>query len=273
MANRNILKNKTIGFIGAGKMGRGLMEGLMAHGVPARNLIASDPSNAIRKSIAKRGIRARACNCDVASCAEIAVLAVKPQEIREVLPEISECLSFCQLVISIAAGVTLKTLQAGLPGVPVVRVMPNLPSVIGMGFSAYSAGKAVSKSRRALAHSILEAVGAAVELPERNLDAVTAVSGSGPAYLFFLAQIWEDSAARLGLPKAVAREAVFQTLAGSLVLLGQGTDSPEAWIRRVASKRGTTEAALKVLREEKVAAAFLRALRAAAQRSKELSCS
>lgn len=273
MAKRKILKNKVIGFIGAGKMAQGLMEGLIADGVSAKRIVASDPSAPIRRSVARRGIRISACNCDVACCADIIILAVKPQKIRAVLKEIGECLSSRQLVISIAAGVTLKRLQGELPGVPVVRVMPNLPAIVGMGFSGYSGGRDARKSHRALAQAILKAVGVAVELPERNLDALTAVSGSGPAYLFFLIQAWEEAAVHLGLSKPMAQEAVRQTVAGSLALLELGKVSPEVWMKRVASKRGTTEAALNVLRKRHVAAAFTQALRAAAKRSKELSCS
>ncbi len=175
------------------------------------------------------------------------------------------------LVISIAAGITRRTLESRLPGTPVARVMPNLPATVGAGFSAFTLGRRAGPAHRAVVEAIFGAVGETVELPERLFDAVTAVSGSGPAYVFFLVHAWEGAARALGLPRAVARRAVRQTLAGSVRLLASASLEPEAWIRRVASKRGTTEAALSVLTRRRLEPAFREALRAAARRSQELS--
>ena len=266
------LRGKTIGFIGAGTMGHALIRGLIARGVSRCSIYASDPSDAMRRRVARLGARTTARNDEVARKADIIVLAVKPQEISGVLRRLVKVVRRRQLVVSIAAGVTRRALQSRLPGVPIVRVMPNLAATVGSGFAAFAMGPRATPAHRAITKAIFEAVGEAVELPERLLDAITAVSGSGPAYLFFLAQAWEEAAMALGLSRSVAQQAVRQTLAGSLLLLDHGQLSPEQWIAKVASKRGTTEAALRVLSRHRVRQHFVEALRAAARRSRELSC-
>lgn len=267
------LRGKVVGFIGAGTMGQALMCGLLAMGVRPRSIWAADPSTVIRRRVARLGVQVVASNDTVAQRAHVLIIAVKPQEMPAVLAGLAVHVNRRQLVISIAAGITIRTLRWWLPGVPLVRVMPNLPATVGLGFSAYTMGPKTSVRHRAMARTILEAVGVAVELPERLLNAITAVSGSGPAYVFFLAQAWEDAACALGLPRGVARQAVCHTLAGSVRLLAQGELSPQEWIQRVASKRGTTEAALRVLVRGQVRQHVTAAVRAAARRSKELSCS
>lgn len=268
-----VLRGKRIGFIGVGTMGYGLIRGLIACGMRPRSIVAADPRSAARRRVGRLGVRTTLRNGDVARTADVLVLAVKPQEMGSVLGRLTPQIDRRTTVISIAAGVTLRALEARLPRVPIVRVMPNLPATVGRGFAAFVLGRKAGAQHRAIARAIFEAVGEAVELPERLLDAVTAVSGSGPAYLFFLAQAWEEAAAALGLPRAVAQRSVRQTIEGSLTLLNQGDLSPEGWIARVASKRGTTEAALRVLARHQVRAHFVEAVRAAARRSKEISCS
>ena len=253
-------------------MGQALIRGLLARGVRPAALSASDLRPAVRRRLQGWRVRAVSDNVEASRRADVVVLAVKPQDIAAVMSQLAPVVRSRQLVVSIAAGVTLRALESGLPGVPVVRVMPNLPATVGEGFSAFALGCRATAPHRAVARAICEAVGEAVELPERLLDAVTAVSGSGPAYLFFLAQAWEEAGARLGLPRAVAKRAVRQTLEGSLRLLRGGRLSPGEWIAKVASKRGTTEAALRVLARRRVKAHVLEALRAAAARSRELSC-
>jgi len=265
------LRGKTIGFIGAGTMGRALITGLIAQGVRPRVLLAADPRAAARSRLRALGVRTTSENCLVACEADVIVLAVKPQELPAVLDGIAPCLTRRQLIISIAAGVTLRYLGARLPKSPIIRVMPNLPATVRKGFSAYACGRFAASTHRAAANAIFGAVGEAVELPERLLDAVTAVSGSGPAYVFYLAQIWEAAAVGLGLPRPIAHRAVKQTLIGSAKLLAGSRTSPEEWIARVASKKGTTEAALRVLARRGVSRHVAEALRAAARRSRALS--
>lgn len=265
------LRGLTIGFIGAGTMGQALITGLLAQGVRPRALLAADPRGIARARLRALGVRTTRENCLVACKADMVVLAVKPQEMASVIECITPCLSRQQLIISIAAGITLRYLSARLPNSPIIRVMPNLPATVRRGFAAFACGRFAMPRHRAVVRAIFGAVGEVVELPERSLDAVTAVSGSGPAYVFFLTRIWEEAAVALGLPAGVAKRAVRQTLAGSVELLAGHRLSPQEWIARVASKKGTTEAALRVLAKRRVGRHFAEALRAAARRSRALS--
>jgi len=262
----------TIGFIGAGTMGQALMRGLLAQGVSPRAIRATDANPQTRARVRRQlRIQATGRNADVARRADVVILAVKPPQFPEVVGELTGVVRPRQLVISIAAGITLRWLEQRLPRVPVVRAMPNLPATVGCGFAAIAGGRFASARHRAVANTIFRAVGEAVELPERHFDAITAVSGSGPAYVFFLIRMWETAAHSLGLSDAVARRAVAKTLEGSERLWQRSGEPAEALIRKVASKRGTTEAALKILARRRVARHFVEALGAAARRSKELS--
>jgi pyrroline-5-carboxylate reductase len=261
-----------IAFIGAGKMGQALIKGLLASGVSRGSLIAADSEARIRRAVAQAfRVRVTSDNAEAARGADVILLAVKPQQFAEVIGQLAPRIRRKQLVISIAAGITLRWLEARLPGVPIVRVMPNLPATVGQGFSALARGQQANARHLAKARAIFEAAGRAVELPEKYFDAITAVSGSGPAYVFFLVQCWEEAARSLHLPAPVAAGAIRQTLLGSMVLLESSGAGAEELIRRVASKKGTTEAALKVLARRRVAAHFREALQAAARRSKALS--
>ena len=268
------LGSKRIGLIGTGTMGQALIKGLLANGTPRRALHAADPSARTRRDVRRRfHLALTADNVRVVRRSDIVILAVKPQQFPDVIAQIAPHVSRRQLVISIAAGIRLPWLASWLPGVPLVRVMPNLPATVGCGYSAIALGRAATARHRAIAKALFGAVGEVVELPERQFDAVTAVSGSGPAYVFFLVEAWEQAARRLGLPASVARRAVARTLEGSVRLL-RATDAPaSALIRKVASKGGTTEAALNVLAARHVARHVADAVRAAARRSRALSCS
>ncbi len=251
-------------------MGHALIQGLLAKGMPARQLYAADPSPQARRKISRLGLSVSDDNRECRQ-ADVIVLAVKPQEMPSVLADLASNLHPPQWVISIAAGIPLSFLESRLPRLPIVRVMPNLPATVGQGFSALAMGCRVRLRHRRIAMEIFNAVGQVVRVAEPLLDAITAVSGSGPAYVFFLAQVWEEAALRLGLPRAVARRAVAQTLKGSVQLLEKNSLSPQEWIARVASKRGTTEAALRVLEQRRVRFAIVAALQAAAKRSRQLS--
>ena len=253
-------------------MGQALIKGLLAQGASPRRLWAADVRSAARREVARRfKIRVTGDNRELARHARILVLAVKPQQCPGVLDELAGHLTRHHLVISIAAGITLRWLQARLPGIPVVRVMPNLPAIVGCGFSAVALGRHAVLRHRAAARALFGTVGEVIELPERDFNAITAVSGSGPAYVFFLVQAWERAARSLGLPPAAASSAIRQTLRGSLRLLECSSASAGELIGKVASKKGTTEAALKVLARRRVSAHFIEALRAAERRSKALS--
>ena len=262
----------TIAFIGAGKMGQALIRGLLTSGVARAHLTAADADAGIRRAAAKAfRIRVTADNAAAARRADVVVIAVKPQQLPEVLPALARVIRRRQLVISIAAGTTLRWLQARLPGVPIVRAMPNLPATVGQGFTALARGRHAGARHLATARKIFEAAGTVVDLPERQFDAITAVSGSGPAYVFYLVKCWEDAARSLGMPASAASAAIRQTLVGSVALLESSGLPAEELIRRVASKKGTTEAALNVLARRRVASHFQEAVQAAARRSRALS--
>ena len=255
-------------------MGQALIKGLLAHRYPRRALTAADPNARTRRDLKRRfQVSVSDDNVSVVRRSTIIILAVKPQQFPSVIAQIAPHLSRRQLVISIAAGIRLRWLASRLPGVPLVRVMPNLPATVGCGFSAIALGGAATARHRAVASALFGAVGEVVELPEQAFDAVTAVSGSGPAYVFFLVEAWERAARSLGLPAAVARQAVHQTLEGSVRLLRASDVPASVLVGKVASKGGTTEAALKVLAARHVARHLAAALRAAAKRSRVLSCS
>ncbi len=280
--NTRALRGVRIGIIGTGTMGQALLRGLLAEGVSRRALRAADANPRTRRAVERRfRLPVAADACAVARRSDLVILAVKPQQFPEVVPPLARHLTRPHtrrgvgarrpLIVSIAAGITLRWLQSRLPGVPLVRVMPNLPATVGCGFAAVAAGRAATRHHRRLVRALFGAVGTVVELPERHLDAVTAVSGSGPAYVLYLAQIWEEAARALGLPRAVASDAVRRTLEGSVRLWLASGESAHALIAKVASKGGTTEAALRVLARRRISAQFAQALRAAARRSKQLS--
>lgn len=255
-------------------MGSALIQGLRRQGVPGARLVVADadPKACAR---ARRRFQARIVksNLDVARRADVIILAVKPQQFPEVAAQLAQGLQQHPLVISIAAGMTLRWLGGRLPGVALARVMPNLPATVGCGFSALTFNARASARHRAITAALFQAVGAVVQVPERHFDAVTAVSGSGPAYVFFLVDAWQRAAQALGLPEAVASQAIRHTLKGSARLLDASPDDAAALMAKVASKGGTTEAALRVLTVRRVSASLVEAMTAAARRSRTLSWS
>jgi pyrroline-5-carboxylate reductase len=262
-----------LGFIGGGNMAAAMIGGLLQKGFSASDIRVAEPQAERRAWLsAEFGV---AVEESAAGClaADVVVLAVKPQQLPEVLATIAPAVTARHVVISIAAGISLRWLQRRLPRARLVRVMPNLPATVRCGFSALSFGAHVRAQDRRTARAIFEAVGEVCELPERHLDAITAVSGSGPAYVFFLIQAWQAAARRLKLPPAVAQRAIVATLRGGLALFDAAQEDPAALIAQVASKKGTTEAALKVLARRRVAAHFVEAVQAAAARSRALAWS
>lgn len=200
------------------------------------------------------------------------ILAVKPQDFAGLLEQIRPLVNSKQVVISIVAGVTTRFIERCLdPGPRVIRVMPNLPVVTGQGMSAVAAGESAKQADLVLACRLFRSVGLAVVVDEKLIDAVTAVSGSGPAYVFYFVEILQAAARKLGLKDAAARQFVLQTLKGSVAMLeGRGADAGELR-RMVTSKGGTTAAALDVLVQHKTDKIFEKALKAARARSRELS--
>jgi pyrroline-5-carboxylate reductase len=267
-----ILFDGRVGLIGAGTMGQALIGGLLARGVSPRAIQAVEADPETRRRVARRfGIAVGRDAPMPARCCETILLAVKPQQMAEVVESLAPHVTRRHLVISIAAGITLRWLQRRLPGVPLARVMPNLPATVGGACSALTLGRFATARHRRLARAICEAVGTVVELPERLFNAITAVSGSGPAYVFFLMDAWQEAARLLGVPTEVARTMIASTIEGSLRLWQASGQPPASLIARVASKGGTTEAALRHLDRRQVRAAFIEAVQAAASRSAALS--
>lgn len=203
---------------------------------------------------------------------DVIILAVKPQDFEPILISISPLVTSRQLVISVAAGLTTNYIERYFEeGRRVIRVMPNLPALIGQGISGIAAGKSARKTDLALACRLFSTVGRTLVVEEKWIDAVTAVSGSGPAYVFYFAEILQSAAVSLGLTREMARQLVLQTLKGSVAMLDQRQANAADLRQKVTSKGGTTAAALSVLTEQKTEKIFHDALRAARQRAKELA--
>jgi pyrroline-5-carboxylate reductase len=263
---------ETLGFIGGGNMARSLIGGLLARGVKPEQVTVADPIASQRESLTTQmGVHTTADN-EQAARAQVVVLAVKPQELRHVAQGLASVMSQSQpLVISVAAGIRASDLQRWL-GIPVVRCMPNRPALNGCGVTGLFAPNDISAERRALATSILSAVGPALWVEkESQMDAVTAVSGSGPAYFFLLIEMLEAAGVALGLSTEVSRRLAIETAYGSGQMAHTATESPATLREQVTSKGGTTEAALKHLESAQIRSIFNAAIAAAASRSAEMA--
>jgi pyrroline-5-carboxylate reductase len=267
--------NLKIGFIGGGNMASAIVAGLLRADHAPAALAVADPSAESRRKVAALSGRLRisSANSEVAAAAEVLVLAVKPQVMPAVLAEIAAVKRPAgQLVVSVAAGTTLSTLAQALgAGLPAVRIMPNQPALIGEGMSVLVASPAATMAHRVQALYIAEATGRALWIGEESLmDAVTAVSGSGPAYFYLLMEIMEESAVALGLPPDTARTLVRQTALGAARTAGASERTLADLRAAVTSPGGTTAAALAVLDQAGIRDALKRALTAARDRGAEL---
>jgi len=264
----------TLGFIGAGRMATALAKGCAQAGlVPAARVLASDPVEAARQRFAAEapGVQLAPDNAAVLAGADLVVLAVKPQTMAEVLAAIRSHVEPHHLIVSIAAGVTLARLAEGLPaGTRLVRVMPNTPCLIGQGASCFSRGATANDDDAAAVQRLLTSVGKAYEVEESLLDAVTGLSGSGPAFIYTVIEAMAAGGANAGLPAALALELAAQTAAGAAAMVVQTGLSPAELRNQVTSPGGTTLAGLQALTERDGAGAFRAAVQAAANRSIEL---
>jgi len=261
-----------IAFLGGGNMASALIGGLVARGYERRSISVLELSPAARERIAaQHGVRASAVPDAATLEAETWVLAVKPQDMKTALVPLAGSLRG-KLVISIAAGVRLEAISRWLGGHrKLVRCMPNTPALVGAGITALHALAEVSADERSAAQAILGAVGETVWVDdERLLEPVTAVSGSGPAYVFWFIEQLAASAEKLGLPRDIAGKLALHTVVGAARLAAASEKSPAELRRQVTSKGGTTEAALRVFDEEKLAERLARALEAASRRGAEL---
>lgn len=260
------------GFLGAGKMGEAILAGLL------RKRLATPQAIHIAEASAPRAeyIRSKYRVCVEPSvsatvqASDVVVLAVKPQDLEGVLLALPPPAIRGKLFVSIAAGKTLAWLEDRLPGAKVVRVMPNLAMRVGEGMSAFCLGsRATSRDRRTV-NALLTSAGQARELPETLFDAVTALSGSGPAFLAVVLQAFVDGAITLGMPSEDALALAKQTLVGTAKVLSQGEDTLPGFVKAVTSAKGTTAAGLEVLEKSALKGIVHRTLRAAAKRSEEL---
>ncbi len=252
-------------------MGQILAEGLVRAGWDTGELILA----ARRKERAAEAERLTAVTCvldaaEAASGREVVVVAVKPKDMKTLLDQIGDAISSDQVVVSLAAGVPLAAIEAALPGVPVVRSMPNTPAAVDEGMTAYCLGTTADDAAGEKAAAVLAAVGETIELSEDLLDAVTAVSGTGPAYIFLLAEALTEAAIREGLPHHAAERLVDQTVRGAGILLQSSEKSAFRLRAEVTSPGGTTAAAMHTLENGGFRALLEDAVRSATQRSQEL---
>lgn len=261
-----------LAIIGAGVMGETVLSGLIRAGWDAGRIVATDRRPERREELTARYGITMLENDEAAARADTVIVVVKPQDMAELLTEISGALRPGTLVVSLAAGVDVASIESRLGvAIPVVRVMPNTPALVDQGMAAISSGTHTTQEHLDHVTEILSATGRVVTVPERYLDAVTAVSGSGPAYLFFVVEAMIEAGVHLGLPRDTATELVVQTMLGSATMLRETGEHPVVLRERVTSPGGTTAAALKVLEDHKVRAAFLGAVEAARDRSRDLA--
>ena len=263
----------TFGFLGAGKMATALAKGLVqAKLVNAGRIIASDPIDAARAAFAKEaGVKATASNLEAIQSAQVLVLAVKPDQVDGVLKEIRGLVTGKHRLCSIAAGVTLAKLESGLAnGARVIRVMPNTPALVGASATAYALGKNATVEDGRLAQKMFSAVGVAFQLKESLLDAVTGLSGSGPAYVYLIIEALSDGGVAAGLPRDVATKLAAQTVFGSAKMALETGQHPGALKDMVTSPGGTTIEGIHELEKAGVRGALMSAVRAAAEKSKKL---
>jgi pyrroline-5-carboxylate reductase len=262
------------GFIGAGKMASALIRGMLRAGVTTRDRVsASDPVAAIRDDLAREaGIEGTPSNLAVVGRSDVVVLAVKPQSMGQVLGELAPAITHDHLVVSIAAGVSIATMGAALgAGRRIVRVMPNTPALLGEGASAFAMGPCATAGDAAVVQAFLESVGRAVRVPEAQLDAVTGLSGSGPAFVYLIIEALSDGGVRAGLPRDVATMLAAQTVLGGARMVLETKLHPGALKDQVTSPGGTTIAGLHALERAGVRGALIDAVQAASNRSAELA--
>jgi pyrroline-5-carboxylate reductase len=267
------MMTKKYGFIGAGNMAEAMMKGMISSGVcTPGELIASEVVPERRDYVARTlGISVTADNVEVVREASTIVLAVKPNIVAPVLDELKPMLGADHLVISIAAGVKISFIEAHLNwGVRVIRVMPNQPCLVGASASAFSLGKSAKKEDKDTVQRILDSVGVAFALDEKLLDAVTGLSGSGPAYIYLVIEALADGGVLAGLPRDVAQTLAAQTVLGAAKTVLEVKGHPAQFKDMVTSPAGTTIEGMRVLEEEAVRGAFINAVDAAAKRSTEL---
>jgi pyrroline-5-carboxylate reductase len=262
----------TTAIIGAGVMGETLLSGLVRAGRPPAELLVGEKRTERARELEEKYGVSVVSNLEATERSDTVALVVKPQDMGALLDEIAPAVRPGQLVVSLAAGITTAFLESRLPdGVPVVRVMPNTPALVDEGMAAIAPGAHCDDEHLAIAEELLGSTGRVLRVPERQMDAVTAISGTGPAYVFFVVESMIEAGVHLGLPRGTATDLVVQTLVGSAKMLRETGTHPTVLREQVTSPGGTTAAALRELEIHKVRAAFLAAMEAARNRSAELA--
>ena len=255
-------------------MGKAIVSSLLAQEViTPENLFLSDSHHTQLDHFAKQGVVICSNNAEAVQQADVVLLAVKPQSFAALLSELKSVVSEKQLIISIAAGIEIQTIKNSLgSSQPVVRVMPNLCAAVGESMSVWAKSKEVSDEQSLVIRDLLRAIGEEAFVDDEELiDAATAISGSGPAYVFYLTELLEQSALNLGLPEKTANLLARQTLLGSATFLGQSDKSAKELRLQVTSKGGTTEAAFEKFEQSNLKKVFFNGIRAAHTRAKELN--
>lgn len=263
--------DRQVAFLGVGMMGEALLAGLVRSDATTRVVVSDHSADRQAEIAEKYGVSARGTTDAVIGATGV-ILAVKPHDLGGLLAEIGPHLETGAVVVSVAAGITTTYLEEHLPdGTSVIRAMPNTPALVGQGMTVLSGGTHCTDEQLAEAQRLLAPSGKVLTLPESKLDAVTAISGSGPAYVFYVVEAMVEAGVLLGLPRPTATELAVQTLYGAATMLQETGDHPTLLRERVSSPGGTTVAAVRQLDDHKVRAAFLTAIEAAARRSAELA--
>ena len=272
------MDNLRIAFIGSGSMGSAVLDGLLAAGHPKLLISATTRTEAKAKALRDRGISALAgetspdANALMAADADLIVLGVKPYQIVDVLTELKGEIGKNAVVISMAAGIKLATMAAVLDENPnLIRTMPNTPALVGKGVTGLASASTASQDAIDAAKDLFEAVGSVVVIPEEKIDALSAVSGSGPAWVYYIIEQWEKVAISEGFSEEDAKLMVRQTLAGSVELLENSGEEPSELRRKVTSPGGTTERIIATLDEADLQDIFARSLNAAVARAREIA--
>lgn len=264
--------DKTISFIGTGKMAEALIKGLLySKLISSEKIIASDPEpQRLRYIVDHYKIKATGSNLDALKFGEIIILAVKPQKMKEVLSQIKSGVKD-KLIISIAAGIKLETLEKSVAETRVIRVMPNNPCFVGEGISAICQGSRASRDDLEIAETIFESVGKVINVEEKLMDAVTALTGSGPGFVYYFLEAFIEAGKKLGFSEEKARELALGTFSGSVKTALETKKSPDVLREMVTSPGGTTLEGMKVLEKGKFKEILIKAIAAARRRAEELS--
>ncbi len=265
-------RRETVAVLGAGVMGETLLAGLLRAGWSPEAVVITERRVERAAELAERyGVRVLS-NAEAAAAADTVVAVVKPQDIDSLLAEIRDALEPGTLVVCIAAGIATGYVEQRLAeGTPVVRAMPNTPALVDQGMAAVSGGTHCTAEHLARARALLEATGRVVDVAEYHQDAVTALSGSGPAYVFYVVEAMIEAGVLLGLPRDISKELVVQTVYGAATMLKETGTHPTVLREQVSSPAGTTITAIRELDDHRVRAAFLTAIEAARDRSRALS--